>query len=593
MTPIRPIRPRRRARRLTAVGAAAALALAVGGCTQIPQSSEVRSADPLDGSTTAVDAPQFRPPGPTANATAEDTIRGFLLAGTSPQEDYAVAREFLDGPAAARWTPGQRTLVYSAQPRITRGDGEGTYQVQVEVDSEIDEFGLRTIAPQGTTRAWQVTVQERPEGMRITAAENGTLLSQAQFAQLFAPHELAFYDTARRYAIPDVRWFVNRGTTVTAVTRALLRGPAPYLSGAVETAFPLRTGADLAGPTVPVDEDGVAHVDLTEAAAEGADAARRHRMREQLELTLTGLQSVSAVEVTVDGAELSASGEDPPPPVQEDRTVGSVQVGVDSATGDLVYFQGMSVSPVGGAPDVSALDPVDPTMSRDRSRFAFVTRDRGAVHVAGTDGSLREVMAGTGLTSPSLDVLGWVWAADDAVDDDAGSRVRAVPADPGESVESAPEPRIVTATWLRPTERIVDLQVSRSGARAALLVEEGGRRTVRVAGVVRGSDGVPSALTEPILLPSTGDAASVDWAADTNLLVSAHAETPEERVVPRIVSIDGTVRELNPLGGLTGVSAGDGGALYAETDELVFLLVGSSWRAQELDRGVRDLSYPG
>ncbi|MGW3946794.1 LpqB family beta-propeller domain-containing protein [Micrococcus endophyticus] len=582
MSPTRPTGPRR-ARRLAGVGLAAALALALGGCTQIPQSSDVRSAEPLDGATAAPEAPQFRPPGPSADDTAEDVIRGFLLAGTSPQDDYAVAREFLDGPAAARWTPGQRTLVYSAQPRITRGEGTGNYQVQVEVDSEIDEFGLRTIAPEGTTRAWQVSVQERPEGMRITATENGTLLSQSQFGQLFAPHELAFYDTAQRYAVPDVRWFVNRGTTVTAVTRALLRGPAPYLTGAVETAFPLRTGADLAGPTVPLDEDGVAHVDLTEAAAEGADADRRHRMREQLEITLLGLQSVSDVRVTVDGAELSASGENPPPPVQDEPTTGSVQVGIDSATGDLAYFQGMSVGPVGGAPDVSALDPVDPTMSRDRSRFAFVTRDRTAVHVAGTDGSLREAMRGTGLTSPSIDGLGWVWAADGA----ETSRVRAVPAEPGQ------EARIVTATWLRPAERIVDLRVSRSGARAALLVDDGDRRTVRVAGIVRGSDGVPSALTEPILLPSTGRAASVEWAGDTNLLVSPRAATPDERVVPRIVSIDGTVRELNPLGGLTGVSAGDGGALYAETDELVFLLVGSSWRAQELERGVRDLSFPG
>ena len=74
-------------------------------------------------------------------------------------------------------------------------------------------------------------------------------------------------------------------------------------------------------------------------------------MREQLEITLLGLQSVSDVRVTVDGAELSASGENPPPPVQDEPTTGSVQVGIDSATGDLAYFQGMSVGPVGGPED--------------------------------------------------------------------------------------------------------------------------------------------------------------------------------------------------------------------------------------------------
>ena len=71
--------------------------------------------------------------------------------------------EFLDGPAATQWTPGQRTLVYSAEPRITRGDGAGHYQIQVEVDSEIDEYGLRTIAPPGTTNAgtWAIAYRTR------------------------------------------------------------------------------------------------------------------------------------------------------------------------------------------------------------------------------------------------------------------------------------------------------------------------------------------------------------------------------------------------------------------------------------------------
>ncbi|MFP3472725.1 LpqB family beta-propeller domain-containing protein, partial [Micrococcus sp. SIMBA_144] len=78
----------------------------------------------------------------------------------------------------------------------------------------------------------------------------------------------------------------------------------------------------------------------------------------------------------------------------------------------------------------------------DRSRFAFVTRDRTAVHVAGTDGSLREVLRGTGLTVPSLDLLGWGWAADRGTT----SRIRAVAAQPGG------QGRIVTATWLRPGE---------------------------------------------------------------------------------------------------------------------------------------------
>lgn len=581
--PLRP--PTSRGRRTAALSATLAACLVLAGCTQIPQSSPVRSGEPLADNRASADTPQFRPPGPADGADAEEVIRGFILAGTSPQDDYEIAREHLTGPATQQWNPAQRTVVYSAQPTITRV-AEDSYQIQVEVDSEVDEYGLRTMAPPGSTRAWEITLDETEQGPRISAVDDGTLLSLSQFTQVYAPHDLVFFDQTMTYAVADVRWFVNRGTTVTAATRALLHGPAPYLTGATVSAFPVRSGTDLTHPAVPVDEAGVARVDLVDAAVEGADAEARYRMEEQLRLTLTGLASVNRVEVSVEGAPLASSGGDATPvPVQVDPPAESVQVGVAPSTGGLAFFQGLSVTPVGGVANVADLHPAVPAMSRDRTRFAFLTQDRTSLYLATAEGRLEQAVRGTGLTPPSIDALGWAWT----VDAGGSARIQASPLEPGGDGSG----RVVTAPWLEDGERIVALRISRGGARAALVVDDGERRTVRVAGVVRGSDGVPASLTEPLLLPSQEDPDLVEWVGDTSLIASATAGDEDDRVTPEIIDLDGTTRQLNPLSGLTGVSAGDRGTLYAETQDTVFMLVGSSWRAQELRRPVRDLAFPG
>lgn len=581
--PLRP--PTSRGRRTAALSATLAACLVLAGCTQIPQSSPVRSGEPLADNRASADTPQFRPPGPADGADAEEVIRGFILAGTSPQDDYEIAREHLTGPATQQWNPAQRTVVYSAQPTITRV-AEDSYQIQVEVDSEVDEYGLRIMAPPGSTRAWEITLDETEQGPRISAVDDGTLLSLSQFTQVYAPHDLVFFDQTMTYAVADVRWFVNRGTTVTAATRALLHGPAPYLTGATVSAFPVRSGTDLTHPVVPVDEAGVARVDLVDAAVEGADAEARYRMEEQLRLTLTGLASVNRVEVSVEGAPLASSGGDATPvPVQVDPPAESVQVGVAPSTGGLAFFQGLSVTPVGGVANVADLHPAVPAMSRDRTRFAFLTQDRTSLYLATAEGRLEQAVRGTGLTPPSIEALGWAWT----VDAGGSARIQASPLEPGGDGSG----RVVTAPWLEDGERIVALRISRGGARAALVVDDGERRTVRVAGVVRGSDGVPASLTEPLLLPSQEDPDLVEWVGGTSLIASATAGDEDDRVTPEIIDLDGTTRQLNPLSGLTGVSAGDRGTLYAETQDTVFMLVGSSWRAQELSRPVRDLAFPG
>lgn len=572
-------------RRRLALAALAAAALALSACAQVPTSSPVGTSPPLAGSEQDQEVPLYVPAGPAADAGASDIIRGFLAAGVGPQDDYSIARQYLTGDASTDWDPHRRTVVYSSQPTVTRVDDDGTYLVQVEIDSMVDQNGIRTPVPSGTTEAWELRVTEVDGQQRIAAAEDGTMLSGSQFAAIYAPHELYFYDPTFTYAVPDVRWFINRGTTAAVMTRALLAGPAEPLRGAVVSAFPAGSGSQLSRPTVPVT-DGVASVDLTSSTVDGMDSTRRERLRKQVEMTLQGLSTVESVEVTADLDPLAVEGEAGQlEPVEINPSKGTVQVGVDPANQTLAFFQGLSVTPVGGLRDVSTLNPVDPAVNRARTDFVFLTADRTRMYRADTEGTLEQIVNGISLTRSSVDGLDWAWT----VDSGSSSRIRAVPL--GEQEDGTA--RQVSTPWLAPGETVRALQVGHTGTRAALLVESGDSVSLQVAGVVRGADGVPSSLTEPQTLETSVPTEDVFWVDDVTLVVTAYADDADEKVEPQVISLDGSRRTLNPLAGLTGLSAGDSQSFYAETENGVYLLLGSSWRSQELARPVRDLSFPG
>lgn len=572
-------------RRRLALAVLAAASLALSACAQVPTSSPVGTSPPLAGAEQEQDVPLYVPAGPVRDAEAPEIIRGFLAAGVGPQDDYAIARQYLTGDASTDWDPHRRTVVYSSQPTVTRVDEDGTYLVQVEIDSIVDQNGIRTAVPSGTTEAWELTVTDVDGQRRISAAEDGTMLSGSQFAAIYAPHELYFFDPTFTYAVPDVRWFINRGTTAAAMTRALLAGPAEPLGGAVVSAFPAGSGSQLSRPTVPVT-DGVASVDLAASTVDGMDSDRRERLRQQIEMTLEGLSTVESVEVTVDLDPLAVEGEaGHPDPVEVNPSKGTVQVGVDPTNRTLAFFQGLSVTPVGGLRNVSALDPVEPAMNRARTDFVFLTSDRTQMYRADTEGTLEQIVSGISLTRPTVDGLDWAWT----VDSGSSSRIRAVPLGDQEDGTA----REVSTPWLTSDETIRALQVGPTGTRAALLVESEGTMSLRVAGVVRGEDGVPSSLTDPQTLETTVPMRDVFWIDDVTLAVTDYADDAEDKIEPQVISLDGTRRTLNPLAGLTGFSAGDSQSFYAETENGVYLLLGSSWRSQELTRPVRDLAFPG
>lgn len=550
--------------------------LLVSGCAHLPQSGPVGTSDPLPGAENQMNY-SFTPAGPAQDASPEEIIRGFLNAGTGIQDDYATAREFLTEDAATSWNPEARTLVYHEAPTVVPSAEDSQYEVQMEVDSVVDERGIMNRMPANTSEAVGFELTQVDGQWRIAQAPGGSMLETAQFRALFASHELYFYDQSYTYAVPDLRWFLNRSGTAADIVGALMDGPSPYLDGAVKTAF--QSGSELSRPSVPVS-GGLAKVDLTSQAVESADPLTRQRMQQQLELTLDGLNSVSGVEMSVDLNPLDL-GEVPESfdPATINPGVGSTQVAV--ADGELVYFEGDATVPVGGLQTELEGTPVDPAMSLDGTMFAFLNEDRTRMITAGTDGSQQPEVEGEELTRPSFDSSGWIWTVDHA----NGTRIMAL-----EATDQGEASREISAEWLG--DRTVSaLRISRDGTRAGIVAGEGDSAHLYLAGVIRDSEGVPRGLGSPVRLEPTVPVNDVNWLSDQELLVAA--TSADSSVEAQTIGLDGSLVTHRPLLGMTGFSTGPGdNPVYAETAEAVHTLAGSTWRSQA-GALAQDLAFPG
>jgi hypothetical protein len=100
-------------RRLLAVFLVATLT----GCATLPVSGPVRIgpdlAPPSDSNSF-----YYSPATPLDGATETEILSGFLSAGTAPQNDYSIARQFLDESLRASWNPSQELLIQKSTPEI-------------------------------------------------------------------------------------------------------------------------------------------------------------------------------------------------------------------------------------------------------------------------------------------------------------------------------------------------------------------------------------------------------------------------------------------------------------------------------------------
>lgn len=519
------------------------LLLFVQSCSSIPTVGPVGTQTVGAGGSNGTEGVRITPAGPEDGASPQDIIEGFINAGAGTSEDYSVAREYLAGNLSDSWSATDRVLVYGGeQPQIVPLPEENTYQIRMGLAFSVDADGIRTAAEPGRIETLTVRLTDTGDGWRIADAPNGIMLSQVNFNLVFTSHNLYFYSSTYEYWVPDTRWFVQRSGMATAIVKALLKGPAPYLQGAVTSAFP--SGTTLARDAVP-QANGVATVDLSADVLENATDLNRQQMAMQLQRNLK-LNNINSVEMTANQRPVDLGSESSQLIQPEDgQTVPATQVAV--LDGDVVFYENEQPRSIEGF-SAAGFGPQDPAVSRGLDAFAFLDGARSTLLVGAPNQPVREAGRGEAFTAPGIDPHGWAWTAGTVP---GGSEVIAAPTDGAGSTR-------ITAEWLA-GHTVTSLRISREGARALLVTRTGETTRIYLAGVVRSSDGVPSALTEPVLLRSDDPVTAAKWAGEDTYVALNDSGA---RSTPLVLSTGWRQEEgedgLSTLTGISGFSVGNG-----------------------------------
>ena len=560
-------------RRYLALVIVVLLATITAGCASIPKSGQVGESDP-QGDVDRDVAYTFNPAGPATGATPTSIINGFILAATGIQGDFSTAREFLTDSAAEQWVPSAQTTIYTGRP-IIDATGDNEYTVEFSVVGSLDDAGVLQIADDGARRDADFGLVQVDGQWRIHQPPDGIHLDAAQFRALFNTQTLYFYDPTYAYAVPDVRWMLNTPDQPTTIVKALMKGPAEYLEGAVVTAFPAE--AELYRDTVPIT-NGIAQVDFTNETFENTSDLGQHRMAQQLEMTLQRYPGISELAVTRERTRLTF--DDPPDgfvPADSSVTTGNTQIGVDPQTDQLVSYEANSTGTLPGFPNVANLTPTDPTMNRERDTAAFVNEERDTLYVANDATQAYEVATGTDLTAPSLDVHDWVFTVTE------GNTIIATNTNRNDQVLEIMHP------WAGRDEEIIALRISPEGTRAAVVVQPDDEAAqLYVTGVIRDEDSQPQALGNSFRLQTDEPPNQVEWYSTAEIL--AGQVSARDRVELELIGFSGPSVSYKPMLGMINFSTGAGN-VYAETEDNVYLRVGNNWRAQQ--NAPTQLSYPG
>lgn len=560
----------------------AVIVMTLTGCLSLPTDGSIQQgfdAPPVDGGLELV------APGPAEDAAPDEIVQGFLLASSfGLGDDFGRAREFMTTAGASQWNALDGVIVYSdAEPPEVTVDPEvpgavgRSVTVRATVAATVAPDGTYTEAAPGTVQEFQYQlVQIAGDQWRISQLDSGALMSEVTFGTQYREVPIYFLsgDDEPRF-VPDLRW-LPRSRTVTNSVRALLGGPADWLtSPAVVTAFPGGTSLALEGVDI---DDRVATVALSSEFLAASPADRAYAQK-QLAETLRQLGQVNRVQISVEGNVL---------PIEEGLApIGTTPVPVRGPV--VILEDGLGVLSGSGVSELSG----EHTVPEGLGSIAL-PYETGAIVGLVASHSLVALSEGGGeptallsldeeMLAPSYDVHGWVWTGPTGVGSNAGALEVVHPLTGAN--ESVPVPDLAGAD-------VVAVRVSREGARIAYAVRTNDAVVVSVAAIERDSAGRPVAVSQgqPIGAPLTSLRELV-WVDDVELAVLGADGSGD--VTVRLLGVGGQTAPLPSVEGATSIAAGDGRReLFLATAEGdLYGRSGNGWR--RIDVGAESPAFSG
>ncbi|MFC2801675.1 MAG: LpqB family beta-propeller domain-containing protein [Peptidiphaga sp.] len=558
--------------RLWAVCLAALVVLA--GCVGLPRSGRVNSVSPSKTSSGAIG---FAVQPPARNATPQQIVEGFLLASRAGlDDDFAVARQYLYGDAAANWKPLARVRVYpDSQDVSTTVTESGAVRASVASRGTLSSHGTYTETANSAVLTTEFSLAKNADGQwRIVSLDDGVFLSENAFSQQFIETPLYFLAPDSNALVADLRYYPRR-TFATSAMNGLLAGPSEWLASGVHTAVP--TGTKLLKSVDVVD--GEATVDLSSVVL-AASAKERAALLEQITRTLKASSSVRSVVLKVEGADLNVGS------IQSLPTYpyGSYPVSVISG-GLPANVSDNRITPLMGDAGLKAHGLSNLAISYQASRGRLAALGRGGTELIGMDsgsGSWQVLHSGKSLVQPSYDRYGWVWSAER---DNAG---KILVFKPGENASAH-----LDVSWLNGA-KIRDVSVSRDGSRMVVVCEIGGEVTIRVAAIARDGAGRPTQIGDSIIIGQhLSDVTAAEWIGPSTVAVLGKTTLGGERAMFSVKISGPTERLAAPYEGTVSITAGhDEDSIVALTDKkTAYARDGGAWRAIVSD--VTSVAYPG
>ena len=515
----------------------AATAIFLAGCTGIPTTGQVQRSD-VEVEPPAAEI-EFVPASPVPGDSQEGILRGFIDAASSPQNDFAVARQFLSSTFAPEWDPNASVTVDNGSREFLI-TSDVSMSIRTDIDATVTATGNYTDFDSRLPTTLDFGFSLEDGEWRIASAPPGVVLERFTFDQIFAEHALYFFDPAFSQLVPDVRYFASRASTPTRIMKALLAGPSAWLAegNAVVSAYP--PGTQLVADTVPITGT-TASVDVTAPALDTTSETKR-RMLRQAAASLGSLSSIFTVQLSIEGVPQDISAQ------ADEATDGYPQVSplpLVFANGRFGYLQ-----PDGSLNEISRISEAVASFApsaaaySDRHRAATVNTDDG-LYLVRSSGSTALVDSRADLVAGVFDYFGYVWSV-------PRTQPNALFASTISGVK-----RIVTTPWPEDSQ-VVSMSLSREGTRIAAVIKSGSDTSLYVSGIARDGRNGPIDVGSPLVfgLPD-GTSLSAVWVDSSTVGVLA-TQSDNTSLVSLIV-VGGSTRTVRP--GTQGLSLSAGNSL--------------------------------
>ncbi|GGO12313.1 lipoprotein LpqB [Microbispora rosea subsp. aerata] len=578
-------------RRLAAVaGAALALISGGAGCATVPTGGSPRAAQEDHGKDT-LSQPYVRliATRPKKGASPEDIVKGFQAAMAAfDDRELSVARDYLTPGAAKRWNPWGQTRIYegkieSDHTQDLRKATRTTVTLKGTAVATIDPDGRSTPASGPFTEPF--TLVKVDGEWRIDGLPDARLLSNDDLQRAYRRVDLYYPPATRESGLVVDRVWVpiepSRGVPETLVRR-LLAGPTSSIRNAVSSAFPPGTGLN----RITVEGDTVV-IDFS-AALESVPPDRLDALKAQLVWTLGELVTGRTVEIRVNGETgprfrpADYAGYDP------NVLTGSLQAFYMQGGRLLQFKEKGDGTPVPGAAGEQAGKFTQPAVS-GTDRFpplvaALLNGDGVYVAPMAPGSQWQRWIAGKDMSPPSWDRYGAVWSAERVNSHES----RVWTADNGRAHEVDIDDELSYG-------RIVELRVSRDGARVAAIVDNGLGTSVKIGTIVRNGQQTRIEAVRTLIEPRDArKIKDIAWQDAADLLVLSEGSSGQElttwSVMEGIIPNDGPIKLDSKIKSIAAVPD----HVLAEADEgqvLAYSMDKHTWTPRA-ENGATNPVYP-